>query len=307
MGVFNSTCFVTNLTIEANDPVVGFFLFRADDDILGDSTDLWRPCGGAVFGEYNYYGAVAPKGHDKYHEWLYEQWGIAFEKGVFIPPEYGSLKNIEDVLTNAPREDCCGIRDARETSSLGKRPTPLSVGLVHRWAFDLVAEQFPLTCPDSTLVGWIRQIDVAGECIEYAKQLLACSDAEAPPPKPDFLTLEEDTRHFFARMLSPQSAELGDWWDIGLTGKLMREDVDEARLPDLPSADMGLELSAVYRLMYQFHLGLFRTKTLFYHPSRVGHQHPSEPFHEKLALKTYEFCKQQVAEEAERQAEYEEL
>lgn len=295
MGVFNGSCFVTNLTIEPGDPVVGFVLFNGVKDLVMDAPDLWRPCGGIVLGKYNWYGGVEPEGHELYHSWLFDEWNIAFEKGVFQCGEYIKPESLEDLITQLPREDSCGISDARQGEG---RPTETNVALCHRWAFDLIANSITLTKSDSMLVGWMRRIKHDAIHLDYAEQLInACEKGDPLPPKPNVPSPDEDAGHFFARMLSPQAAELKDWWGAGLTGRLFDEDVDEDRLPAMPDENLRAALSEVYRLQYAFHIGIGRTETLIYHPSRTGHQETDWEWHEKIAQGCLDWIRQKQAKQ----------
>lgn len=297
MGNFNATCFLTNLPIERDDPIVGITLWRTHSHTLCSSTALWRPLGGPIFGKYNEAGGVTPEGYEHYHAWLTNQWQIAFDKEIFIRSKYWKLETLDSISTLVVRGDSCGIRpgeihkqvescDDEEDADEQDCANPImSACLAHQWAFDMIAVKVKLK--DGPLVGWCCRLDSMSELFEWIDQTKKLPEGVTPPPMPKFRSGEERGALFHARMLSPQAATPRDWWVPGLTGSLMNEDIDDARMPEQPTEEEGQELQAVYRRMYAFHIGLDQTKSLMYHPSRtcgqLGYEEWDATFAEKIA------------------------
>lgn len=149
MGIFSSTCMITNTPIKRNRAVVGLVLIKREKDSTLYPLDSYQPICGPIYGLYNGYGGIKPNKLE-YHNWLWDEFIKAFSKEFLFPPGYNLDKllniskndklvldvfpqNLEDLTSRIDRDDEFGLRD-----NFPKRKKALRLGLVHKKVWDFL-------------------------------------------------------------------------------------------------------------------------------------------------------------------------
>lgn len=257
MGQFLRTCMITGTPINISDWVVGF-LISGDEGWTVDPAGNFAPVGGPIYGRYNGYSGITPKGHRAYHEWLWKEFQRVFDDGLLLHPSYGhkslkdkderlKIKSLEDVTIDADRDDPLGINLPDEDRQL------IKFTLCHKWAWDIVREA------GSDYVPSDEDLDFAGRGLGHMLDL----KAKARDKSKDKVELrDQPSWKLFAGYLSPYVN--GPWmgelkrspisWDYNLL--FSSSMIPSERIQDEAPDNLQKELEAKFKEFYAFMMGL---------------------------------------------------
>lgn len=139
MGSFESICMLTRLPIFRDEAVVGVFLHTAEAD--NDCEPIrWEPTSFPLYGKYDGFGRVLldpmSEGVESFMLSLASTWHTESLALLDLPPP----TTLQEYVFFAERSWSCA-HQASLSVMAGEQESKITLGLMHRYAFDMMSEQ----------------------------------------------------------------------------------------------------------------------------------------------------------------------